>query len=76
MTHYQKIATMTFRIIGLVITLYSLVSILIIFTLNFVEKYTLLFYSFLPYVFLGTILIILSKSFAKWICMDFGNSDE
>lgn len=77
MTHYQKLATMIFRIIGLILIAASFILWIPAFLLNLsrVNPFFTLF-SMLPYLVLGILLFILSKFLAKWICFDFDKFNE
>ncbi len=74
MTHYQKLATMTFRIIGVILIIGSFILWILAFLL--LPLAFGLFYFLLPYFIMGNILLILSKFLAKFVCFDFDKSDE
>ena len=76
MTHYQKLATMILRSVGLIIITYGLVQTAIIFTLEFPGKYMLFFYTLLPYLIVGITLTVISKFLAKLVCCDFDKLNE
>ncbi len=75
MTHYQKLATMIFRIVGLILIIGGLFQTLVIFTLDFPVKYGSFFYTLLPYLIVGILLTIASRFLAKLVCFDFNKSD-
>ncbi len=77
MTHYQKLASMIFRIIGLILIIASFVLWIPALLINSlaVNPYFTLF-SMLPYLVLGIILFAFSKFFAKWICIDIDKLNE
>jgi hypothetical protein len=77
MTHYQKLAILVFRIIGLILILTSFIlwTLAFIANLSKVNPFFTLF-SILPYLIVGIILFALSKFLAKWICFDFEKFDE
>lgn len=75
MTHYQKIATLIFRIIAVLAMLWGLISWLIVAVTTFFVAHT----TFLPsgfivpglYLVSGIIMFSLSRFLAAWVCLDF-----
>ena len=76
MTHYQKLATMIFRILGIV----TLVSGLILIIMRFVYlpsgSLLMVFVIFLPYLIGGLLSFALSQFLAKVVCYDLDKFDE
>ena len=70
MTHYQKLATLAFRIIGLAGILYSV--FLVPYSYFLIGQGTLVF-TFPFYFLLGLISFALAKPFGKLVC--FGLND-
>ena len=79
MTHYQKLATMIFRIIGAVFLIFGgILAILALIFVFFESRITIpivLFYS-LPTIILGILFFSLSRKLAKLVCFDFNKFDE
>lgn len=77
MTHYQKLATIIFRVIGLILIIASFILWIPAFLVNplAVNPFFTLF-SILPYLVLGIVLFTLSKFLAKYICYDFDKFNE
>ena len=79
MTHYQKLATMIFRIIRMVFLVFALISFLagfIFVTLGFFTKgglpiaFSLIIYAVVTSV-IGEVFFQLSKKLANRVCSDF-----
>lgn len=82
MNHYQKLATMIFRIIGAFLILFGILLVLMPFALS-ILGHLILFGYFTPTAVFGILLLILgivlfasSKFLAKIICFDFDKSNE
>ncbi len=67
---------MIFRMIGIITMVGSLTLTVMILGLGFPGKYTLFFYTLLPYLITGIILIVLSKFLAKIVCFGFNKFNE
>lgn len=77
MTHYQKLATMIFRIIGLIIIIGGSVSwIQTFFFAPKIINASLVLFAVLPYLIVGMVLFVLSRFLARWICLDFDKFNE
>jgi hypothetical protein len=83
MTHYQKLATMIFRVLGLLFiiagvlaALISIGSLIIVYQFSFIIYMIYVNLYWLPLMTLGMFLFILSRKLAKWICFDFDKFDE
>ena len=84
MTHYQKLATIVFRITGLILIIYNLMLCIQSFIISLIPEFQPLSSTIkpltlsvvLPYLFMGIILFSLSKNLAKFICFDFDKYDE
>ena len=77
MTHYQKIAAMIFRIIGLIGIIFSF--ILWIAGFLFAPRaFGLFSFAFvvLPYLIISMILFGASRFLARWVCFDFDKFGE
>ncbi len=81
MTHYQKLALLTFRIIGTVFFLFAAVTALLSLTAPFFGYQAgtivlfLIFYS-LPLSIFGGVFWLTSRKLAQLVCNDLDNSDE
>ena len=81
MTHYQKLALLLFRTIGTVFLVFSVLTALLSLTAPFFGNQAntiilfLIFYS-LPLLIFGGAFWLLSKKLARFVCFDFGDSDE
>lgn len=79
MTHYEKLATMLFRLIGTFFLIFGGISALA--ALIFISGeprmafWIALFYS-LPTIIFGITFCSLGKKLAKWICFDFDKFNE
>lgn len=77
MTHYQKIATLIFRIIGLIVFLGGLLSMAVAWMLSLPAMNPfLIVIVYLPHLVGSIILFAASKFLAKLVCFGLGNSDE
>lgn len=83
MTHYQKLAIITFRIIGvfflsiaLFYGLISLVAIIFVYGFNFIIWLNYANFYWLPLIIIGIALIALSKKLGKFVCFGFDKFDE
>ena len=68
MNHYKNLATLAFRVIGIIVTAYSLVAwVYILFTSRYSERGTLAAATFadLAYLIFGVLMIALSKQLAS-----------
>jgi hypothetical protein len=77
MTHYQKLATMIFRIIGLVGIIGSFISWIGVFL--FAPRILGFFpiaFAVLPYLIVSMVLFGASRYLARWVCFDFDKFDE
>lgn len=79
MTHYQKLSTMIFRIIGVVFLVFggiaALLALLFIFGEMRMAIWIALFYS-LPTIVFGILFFSLSGKLAKWVCFDFDKFND
>ena len=79
MTHYQKLATIAFRIIGTFFLVFGAIAAII--ALIFIvggETWAVavaLFYS-IPSIVFGIVFFSLSRRLAKWVCFDFDKFNE
>jgi hypothetical protein len=78
MTHYQKLATMLFRVIGAVLMLTGVATLAVFLVVGvfFPPMYSMtlpftLFYS-LPLVLLGILFFASSMALARWVTVGFG----
>lgn len=85
MTHYQKIATMIFRIIGVfflissaLIGLISLLLSLLFVSVGGIGNVVGFFsiFSWLPTLIFGIVFFSSSRLLAKWVCLDFYKINE
>ena len=74
MTHYQKLATMIFRIIGTVFLVFGVMTSLLVLFFIFAEPRMALpiaiSYS-LPTIVLGIVFFSFSRLLSGWVCFDF-----
>jgi hypothetical protein len=81
MTHYQKLATLIFRVIGCSFFVLAAIAFLLCLTVpffGFQNKMILLFLIFypLPLAILGAVFWLLSKRLAKFVTVDLDNINE
>ena len=83
MTHYQKLATMIFRILGLffltlgfLFAIISIVALILVYSFNFVIYIVYANFNWLPLMLLGMFLFSTSRSLAKGICFDFDRFND
>jgi hypothetical protein len=78
MTHYQKLATMTFRLIGALLMLTGVLTVVIYLFPRLIDPYfrdwrliiPVSVYS-LPFFVTGFFLFATSRPLGRWICFDF-----
>lgn len=80
MTHYEKPATMIFRIFGAILLIVGILITFLALILGLTEPYFpvapwVIFYS-IPLTVLGILLFSGSRKLAKWICFDFNKLNE
>lgn len=79
MTHYQKLTTIIFRVIGLIFlifgTLGAIISLIFFLSREMWAILIGLVYGLLPMIF-GIIFFSFSRRFAKWVCFDFDKYHE
>ena len=80
MTHYQKLATMIFRIVAVFLLIVGVSTAIIGFTasLFIFAQFGIwigVFYS-VPFTIVGILFFILSRNLARWVCFDFDRFDE
>lgn len=77
MTHYQKLATMIFRLLGVIVLI---AGILLLFSTWLITSPLMSFLMILkiclPYLIGGVSLFTLSKFLAKLVCFDLDKNDE
>jgi hypothetical protein len=80
MTHYEKLVTMIFRIlgaflliVGILIAVMALISIVV--TELFPAAFFIVFYS-VPLTVLGILFFSASRRLARWVCFDFDRFNE
>ena len=87
MTHYQKLATMIFRIVGAFFLVLGAVMALVSLAITFLFKFssygnlssTSVFmgnFCCLPAIIFGILFFGLSRILAKWVCFDFYKFNE
>jgi ABC-type arginine transport system permease subunit len=80
MTHYEKLATMIFRILGAFLLLVGIIiAVMASLTMPvnglFPPVFFIIFYS-IPLVVLGILFFYGGRKLARWVCSDFNKSDE
>lgn len=83
MTHYQKLATLIFRIIGAlflaIAIFYGLISVVastLVYSLNSIAWLAFVNFYWLPLLIIGIILFASSKKLGKFVCFDFDRFDD
>ena len=78
MTHYQKLAIMIFRVIGLFFLFFGGITVVyaLIFTLVEIRiAVNAIFYA-LPAIIFAIIFFSLSRKLASWVCFDFDKFND
>ena len=75
MTHYQKLATMIFRIIGVIEIAIGLVLWIPSALISSFRPIYILFYV-LPFLVLGFTFFVFSRQLARRVCFDFDKFDD
>jgi hypothetical protein len=71
MTHYEKLGALIFRLSGVVLLIFSLISTIWIFAISSFAVYTFLYFTAVPALLIGIALFAFSRSLAKLVCFDF-----
>lgn len=80
MTHYEKLSTMIFRILGTFLLLVgTIIAVMALITIPvnglFPPVFFIIFYS-IPLMVLGILFFSASRKLAKWVCFDFDRINE
>ena len=77
MTHYQKIATIIFRVIGVTVLIITLLLMILSFLISLPSMNSVMvFITFSPHLIVAIVSFALSRFLAKLVCFDFDKSDE